>query len=278
MCTNRTAVLVLSFVISCINIGQGQKLKVMSIEENRTIGGSWDYCKIEVMPIGDEIRSFTYYKISELKRAVDNKNINILTDQMEESKYLPITENTTIQLLKASRAASTINIDGTMSLYKPTEENGGLVKISGFKNKPEVNLAPKNAAYTVHFYDKATLQKMGNSDMNQQFEDIEKLPEKDRNFASEVNALVNGLPYYTEDQLENILFFAIGGDNTQIMGLDFEDEKGIKITPVSTATTNVSYTFYFEFKPDPKMKLILNVESPKAIKKIPFSLLGVDLP
>lgn len=278
MLTKRTLALVFAFVIYCINYTQGQKLKVMNIEELRTIGGSWDYCKIDVKPFGDDIRNYTFYKISELKRAVDNKNINLLTDQIEESKYLPITENTTIQLLKASRSASTVNVDGSLSFFKPTEENGGIVKISGFKTKPEVNLAPKNTAYTVHYYDKATLQKMGKSDINLRYEEIEKLPEKDRNFASEVNSLVNSLSYYTEEELENIVFFAIGGDNAQIMGLEFEDEKGKKISPISSSYTNVVYTYYFESKPDPKMKLILNVESPKAVKKVPFSLLGVDLP
>ena len=62
------------------------------------------------------------------------------------------------------------------------------------------------------------------------------------------------------------------------MNLEFEDEIGQKIVPSSTSNTNVAYTYYFETKPDSKMKLILNVESPKAIKKVPFSLIGVDLP
>lgn len=269
--------IIFTFMIA-INSLQAQKLKVVNVEELRSISAGWDYCRIEVKPIGDDIRNYSYYKINELKRAVDNKNINLLPEIMEESKYTPVEDNTIIQLLKASRSASTVNIDGTISLFKPTEENGGIVKISGFRTKPGVNLAPKGATYSLYFYDKATLQKMGTKDEIQRYEDIEKLPEKDRNFASEVNSLVSGLAYYTEEELENILFFAIGGDNAQILGLEYEDEKGKKIAPMSSSYTDVVYTHYFETKPDAKMKVILNVESQKAIKKVPFSLLAIDLP
>ena len=189
MFSTRSTALALIFVISCINLGLGQKLKVINVEELRSINNSWDFCKIEVKPIGDEIRNFTLYKISELKRAVDSKNINLLPEEIEITKYLPISESTIIQILKASRSANTLNIDGNIILYKPTEENGGLVKISGFKSNPKVNLAPKSASYTIHFYDKATLEEMAKKDANKRYEDIEKLPEKDKNFASELNSL-----------------------------------------------------------------------------------------
>lgn len=257
---------------------QAQKLKVVNVEELRSITAGWDYCKVEVKPIGDDIRNYTYYKINELKRAVDNKGINLLPESMEDAKYVLIDDNSIIQVLKASRSASTINIDGSLSLFKPTEENGGIVKISGFKTKAGMNLAPKGATFSLFFYDKSTLQKMGTKDVNQRYEDIQKLPEADRNFASEVNSLVDNLSYYTETEIDNMIFFAIGGDYSQVMDVAFEDDKGKKIIPVSSSYTDVVYTYYFETKPDAKMKLILNVESQKAIKKVPFSLLGVDLP
>jgi hypothetical protein len=274
----KTSLIVILSCLLSINLIDAQKLKVVNVEELRSITASWDYCKVEVKPIGDDIRNYTYYKINDLKRAVDNKGINLLPESMEDAKYVSIDDNSIIQLLKASRSASTINIDGSLSLFKPTEENGGIVKISGFKTKAGVNLAPKGAAFSLFFYDKPTLQKMGTKDVNQRYEDIQKLPESDRNFASEVNSLVDNLSYYTETEIDNMIFFAIGGDNSQVMGVDFEDDKGKKITPVSSSYTDVVYTYYFETKPDAKMKVILNVESQKAIKKVPFSLLGVDLP
>lgn len=278
MNTSKVLFSAIVFIFLTLNMMQAQKLKVVNVEELRSISSSWDYCKVEVKPIGDDIRNYTYYKINELKRVVDNKGINLLPESMEETKYVAIDDNSIIQLLKASRSASTINIDGSLSLFKPTEENGGIIKISGFKTKAGVNLAPKGAAFSLFFYDKATLQKMGAKDVNQRYEDIQKLPEADRNFASEVNSLVDNLSYYTETEIDNMIFFAIGGDNSQVMGVDFEDDKGKKISPISSSYTNVVHTYYFETKPDAKMKLILNVESQKAIKKVPFSLLGVDLP
>ncbi len=255
-----------------------QKLTVVNIEELRSLTGSWDYCKVEVKPIGDEIRNYTYYKISDIKRAVDNKGLNLLSEKHDSYNYKPINENFTIQILKPSRSASTISIDGTLSMYKPTESNGGIVKLGGFFNKPEVNFAPKGASYKLFYFDKATLKKKAEVDYMKRYEEIEKLPDGERNFASEVNSLVSGLTYYSEEDLEKVLFFAVGGDNSSILGFEFEDSKGKKIVPVSSSTTSVLYTYYFDHKPETTMKVVLNIESLKAVKKVPFSLLGVDLP
>ena len=255
-----------------------QKLTVVNLEELRSISGSWDYCKIEVKPIGDEIRNYTYYKVDEIKRAVDNKGISLLPENQSESGYKPVNENITLQLLKASRSATSITVDGTISLYKPTEANGGIVKLSGFLKKPEVNLAPKGSAFSVFYYDKATLAKKNEVDYMKRYEEIEKLPESERSFASEVSSLASVLTYYAEDDLKKILFFAVGCDNSAILRFEFEDAKVKKISPVSSSSTNVVYTYFFEEIPDPGMKLILNVESIKSVKKIPFSLLGIDLP
>lgn len=255
-----------------------QKLTVVNLEELRSISGSWDYCKIEVKPIGDEIRNYTYYKVDEIKRAVDNKGISLLPENQSESGYKPVNENITLQLLKASRSATSITVDGTISLYKPTEANGGIVKLSGFMKRTEVNLAPKGSAFTVFYYDKATLAKKNEVDYMKRYEEIEKLPESERSFATEVSSLVSGLTYYSDEDLKKILFFAVGGDNSAILGFEFEDGKGKKISPVSTSSTSVVYTYYFDEIPDPSMKVILNVESIKSVKKIPFSLLGIDLP
>ena len=266
------------FLFTSTSFIQSQKLSVVNIEELRSLSGSWDYCKIDVKPIGDEIRNYTYYKIDEIKRAVDNKGINLISENQNTPDYKLITENITIQLLKPSRSASSITVDGTISLYKPTEANGGIVKLSGFMKKPEVNLAPKGSAFSVFYYDKATLAKKNEVDYMKRYEAIEKLPESERNFASEVSSLASGLTYYAEDDLKKILFFAVGGDNSAILGFEFEDAKGKKISPVSSSSTNVVYTYFFEEIPDPGMKLILNVESIKSVKKNPFSLLGIDLP
>ncbi len=178
MNTSKVLFSAIVFILLLLNMMQAQKLKVVNVEELRSISSSWDYCKVEVKPIGDDIRNYTYYKINELKRVVDNKGINLLPESMEDAKYVAIDDNSIIQLLKASRSASTINIDGSLSLFKPTEENGGIIKITGFKTKPGLNLAPKGAAFSLFFYDKATLQKMGAKDVNQRYEDIQKLTDE----------------------------------------------------------------------------------------------------
>lgn len=255
-----------------------QKLTLVNVEELRSFSGSWDYCKLELKPIGDDVRNFTFYKINEIKSATDNKGINLKPENQEENKYKPVTENLTINLQKASRSATTFSIDGSVSFYKPTEANGGIVKIGGFKGKPQINLAPKTAPFKLFYYDKITLSKMNSIDEQTRYDNIQKLPEEEQGFASEVSSLASGMKYYNEEDLDNMLFFAFSGDNSVILSMEFENAKGEKLSPNSTSIANSVHTYYFGEKIEPNMKIILNVESKKAIKIVPFVLVGLDLP
>lgn len=267
----------LSFFMAIINLS-AQKLNLVNIEETRSMSGTWDFCKLEVQLYGDEVRNYTYYRIGEIISAKDNKGLNLIPETPSLSEYKPVNEHTTIQLLKTARSATTLSIDGMINLYKPTEANGGIVKISGYRTKPDINLAPKGAAYSVYYFDQATLRKKSEVDYMKRQEVIDNLPEKDRSLASNINGLVNSLSYYNEDDLTKTLFFVIGGEYTSILGFEFEDAKGKKISPVSTSSTGGAYTFYFEQQPDPGMKVVLNIESFKAVKSVPFSLRNIDLP
>jgi hypothetical protein len=267
--------IIFSLVLICLS---AQKLTMVGIEENRSQSGSWDYCKVEVKPIGDEVRNYSFYKISEIKKAADNKGINLLSETQEPSQYKPINESLFIQLQKASRSASTISLDGVVSFFKPTEANGGIVKIADFRKKPEVNIAPKSAPFSLFFYDKAALQKQNKTDVETRYKEIEKLPESEKDFAYNVASLVTNLTYYSDDDLNKTVFFIFKGDASSVLSLEFEDAKGKKLTSVSSSVSNNVHTYFFNDVIDPGMKLILNVESPKAVKNVPFVLAGVDLP
>lgn len=261
------------------NFISAQKLSVVGVEENRSHSGSWDYCKIEVKAIGDEIRNFTFYKISEIKKAADNKGINLIPENLEQSGYKPINENLFIQLQKASRSASTVSLDGIVSFFKPTEANGGIVKLADFRKKTEVNIAPKNAPYSLFYYDKAALQKLNKTaDVETRYKEIEKLPESEKDFAYNVASLITNLSYYSEDDLEKTLFFIVKGDASSVLSLEFEDSKGKKISSLSSSVSNNVHSYFFNDKIEPGIKLILNIDSPKAYKNVPFVLAGVDLP
>ncbi|MBK8054446.1 MAG: hypothetical protein IPK35_14565 [Saprospiraceae bacterium] len=267
--------IIFSLVLFCLS---AQKLTLVGIEENRSQSGSWDYCKVEVKPIGDEVRNFSFYKITEVKKAADNKGINLLSETQEPSKYKPVNESIIIQLQKASRSASTISLDGVVSFFKPTEANGGIVKISDFRKKAEVNLAPKNAPYGLFYYDKAALQKLNKTDLETRYKEIEKLPEGEKDFAYNVGSLVTNLSYYSEEDIEKAIFLVFKGDASSVMSLEFEDAKGKKIANISSSVSNNVHTYFFSDNLEPGIKLLLNVDSPKAVKNVPFVLAGVDLP
>ena len=64
-----------SLVLFCLS---AQKLTIVGIEENRSQTGNWDYCKIEVKPIGDEVRNYSFYKICIVLKLVDGLKILII--------------------------------------------------------------------------------------------------------------------------------------------------------------------------------------------------------
>ncbi|MBK9256387.1 MAG: hypothetical protein IPM42_12940 [Saprospiraceae bacterium] len=255
-----------------------QKLMVTQIEETRSTNGSWDFLNLEVKLIGDEVRNYTYYRLNEITSAVDNKGINLLKEDLSKRDYVPISESFRIEMMKASRSATDVTVSGTMSLYKPTEANGGLVKIAGFKSKPGVNIAPKGALYSMFYYDTATLQKLATTDQNKRYEDMDKLSGVERDKASELEFFIQSLNYYSPEELDNSLFFIVTGDSKSIVSMEFENASGKKLSPSSSTKSELSYTLYFNEKPDANIKMILNTENPKAVKILPFTLKGVDLP
>ena len=261
----------------CLTLSS-QKLMLTNIEETRTTSGSWDVCYVEVKLIGDEARNYSFYRINEITSAVDNKGINLIKEMDRKPEYLPITDNFRIELMKASRSATDISITGTMTLYKPTEANGGLVKVPNFRSKPGTNIAPKGSLFSIYFYDKATLEKRSKIDPNQRRAEIDKLSGRERDVAEELEYMVQGLNYYTNDELENSVFLIVDGDTKTLVGIEFEGSNGKTIRPMSSYKSNLVHNYYFESKPEAAMKLVLNIENPKAAKVVPFTLKGIDLP
>ncbi|MBK9568216.1 MAG: hypothetical protein IPO37_24585 [Saprospiraceae bacterium] len=141
-----------------------------------------------------------------------------------------------------------------------------------------MNIAPKNAPYSLYYYDKAALQKLSKTDLETRYKEIEKLPDSEKDFAYNVASLVNNLTYYSEDDIQKAIFLVFKGDATSILSLEFEDAKGNRITSVSSSVSNNVHTYFFNDPIDPDIKLLLNIESIKAVKNVPFVLAGLDLP
>lgn len=261
-----------------VSLAFGQKLMLTNIEETRTTNSSWDACFVEVKLIGDEARNYSFYRINEITSAVDNKGINLIREADRKPDFVPVTDNLRIELMKASRSATDITITGTMTLYKPTEANGGLVKVSGFRSKPGVNIAPKGSLFSLYYYDRATLEKRSKIDPNQRRAEIDKLSGKERDLAEELEFLVQGISYYSEDELEKSVYLIVGGDSNALVGIDFESGNGKPVRPSSSYKSNLVHNYYFDNAPEANMKLVLNIENPKAAKVVPFTLKGIDLP
>ncbi|MFZ1751508.1 MAG: hypothetical protein WAU01_15015 [Saprospiraceae bacterium] len=255
-----------------------QNVTVTNIEESRTLDAHYDFCRINIQPIGDEILNYSFYKVQQIISAMDSKGVNLVGETELEKEYKNMEESFSIILKKASRSATNISVDGILHLFKPTEANGGIIKLSGITKKPEINLAPKDAKFKVFYYDKQTMLKKNAVDVNERYDLIQKLPENEQEFANEINNLVSSVSYYSDEDLDRALFFVVNGDKSSLLGMTFEDAKGKKIAPYSSSISGGLYIYFFDYNIDPNMKVVLNVENQKAIKSIPFSVRNVILP
>lgn len=255
-----------------------QKLMVTNIEETRSMNGGWDVCMVEVKLIGDEARNFTHYRVNEITSATDNKGINLLKSDDRKTDYVSVNDNFRIELMKASRSATDISISGSLTMYKPTESNGGIVKINNFTAKPGTNIAPKGSLFSIYYYDNAFLEKRSKMDYEKRLAEIDKLSGREKEIAQELDFLVQSTSYYSPEEMDRSLFFLVEGDTKHLVGIEFENSKGKKVEPMSSSKSNMIYTYYFDSKPENNMKMVLNLETPKSTKLVPFTLKGVDLP
>jgi hypothetical protein len=72
--------------------------------------------------------------------------------------------------------------------------------------------------------------------------------------------------------------FVMDGDETKLVEVYFEDPAGKKIERNGYTKSGNLIAYYFNEKPSPNWKLVLNIESAGSIKKIPFTLTNIDLP
>ena len=266
------------FYLMMTSFLSGQRLMVSNIEERRTTTGEWDYMNVICRLIGDDARKYDFYKIGEITEASDNVGIKLLAESAYSNEYVPISETITIGLMKAARSATSISISGTIALYKPTEANGGIAKISGFVSKPNTNLAPKGSLYGLTYIDANSLKKMAEVSEEDRYNKYDKLPEAERRAQYDLEYFIQSVAYYSEQEIDNSLFFILSGDISNIVKLEFENSKGKKFSPTMSSKTEYSHQYVFEEKPDKDWRLVLTLENNKAVKTIPFTLKGVDLP
>ena len=103
-----------------------------------------------------------------------------------------------------------------------------------------------------------------------------KLPEAERKMAEGLMSLFDGFSVLSSDP--NNISFYIEGDRKKLVDLYFLDVDGKRVNTNGWSSFNQILEYNFSEPVDPKWILIVNIETPKSVKKIPFKLLKSFLP
>ena len=259
-----------------------QKVSIKEINECRTTSDeSYNKkCEIKLKVSGDETRKFKFAKISNISKAIDDRGIDLIDEDKIENKYIEISEYAvlTFETKIPSRKADVIKeIAGEISLYNPTEQNGGIIKIPNYQNKTNVNLLPNNSQVQLLYLTKESIEKYVKENKAKKEEELKKMPEIARKM---VEGLISGFEELFGEKRDdqNQAFFYINGDDSKVVDIYFEDINGKIVNYNGKSTSNGLISYYLSEKPNPNWKLILKVESVNSTKKVPFKIVNIELP
>jgi hypothetical protein len=274
-------------LVSCLFIGLSisvfaQKISVNSISEQRSTGdGSYsNRCDIELRIAGDEVRKYKFVRIAKISKAVDDQDLDLLMNEEDnEFEYKEIDQDAriTIQTKIPSRKATVIKeLSGEISLYGPTEANGGILKIANYQARVNTNLLPADAGLKLVYLNKASIEKYNKEQTQKQQEEINKLPAGAREIAELLVNTLSGFSGFGDE--DNQTMFVMDGDETKLVELYFEDAAGKKVDRNGYTKSGNLIAYYFDEKPASNWKLVLNIETAGSIKTVPFKLVDIDLP
>lgn len=259
-----------------------QKVSVEYISENRSSKNSFfdNRCEVGLTVTGDEVRKYKFIKVNAVTKASDDQGLELLGDDSQENRYEEISGSAAsarIILLTTSRKAKVISeLSGDVSLFAPTEANGGLVKIKAFGKSVNKNLTPKVPGLSVTYLTKESVDKLNQDQKIKNEAELKKQPAEIQALAKELMNLVDAFSYM--GGTGNEVSFYISGDEDKLIHAGFENKSGQVIENNGWSSSGGLKTYYFSEEIKEDYTLILTVESEGAIKRIPFNLKNIELP
>ncbi|BFM43493.1 hypothetical protein CFS9_21340 [Flavobacterium sp. CFS9] len=274
--------LITSLLLLITSVSFSQKVSVSEINEKRSTSDNSfsNECEIELKIWGDEVRKYKFVKISKITKAVDDQGIDLLNEDQKDNDFSKIDQTAKVKLetkIPARKAKTIKELSGEVSLYNPNQANGSEIKITNYQNKTNVNLLPNKSGIEIIYLTKESYTKYVQENKDKKEEELKKLPEAARLLAQGLLGAFDGL-FSSGDTDDNQVYFYVNGDKSKFVNLYFEDTTGKKIERNGSMSSSRLFTYYFEEKPNPNWKLVINIENDKSIKKIPFKLVDIELP
>jgi hypothetical protein len=275
----KSKLLLLTFVLPIFLYSQ--RVTVIRIGETRSTGESYygNRTELDVQISGDEVRRYKFARISAITKAVDDQGFELIGEETSTT-YEEVSGNAsvaTIKLENASRKAETIKeLSGTLSLFSPTEANGGIVKIKEIGSQTNKNLTPKDKELSVVYLTKESYEKFTNEQKDKREAELKKQSKEIQELAKGVMGLMDIFSY--NDWSYPQVNLMVTGDASKIVKVSVEKPNGEELSSNGSSYTDKLRTYYFSEEILPDYTLTLTVEVGGAIKSIPFNIKDIILP
>lgn len=274
----------LVFVLLCVSgAGYAQRIAVSVVEDSRTTGDDYygNRCKVLLKISGDEARKYGFAKLLQVDKAVDDQGNDLLLEEQSgwEVEYKEKEENSffvPVELYSPARKAETMDLAGAVRVFGPTEANGGLVWAKGISAKAGKNLLPADAPVAVTYMNKEEVLKYRKESEAKTEEGLSKLPQ---DMAEGLRDLLSYFSdAYSSGSDDNAIYFLITGDSSKLVYMQFVDDAGQPVEHSGYSKTGYMIVYYLTEPMTGSLGLKLSVETPEAVKDVPFDLKGVVLP
>jgi hypothetical protein len=259
-----------------------QQVSVLGVSEQRASENSYfgNTCEVRLLVEGMETKTFKLVKIAKINKAEDDLGTNLINEEeSNEFKYEEINEVAELgmKLSVAPRKATKIReLSGELVFFGPTEDNGGIIKVSNYQTQVNKNLVSDKHDLIVMYLTRASLKQYADANKQLKEDDLNKMPEKQRLITETL--LDAARSTYDFGDEENQAMFIVEGDYERFVDLYFEDVSGTKIDRNGYMKVGGFYTYYYEQPPAKDWKLVIQMETPGSVKMVPFSLKDIILP
>ncbi len=257
-----------------------QDILIDRIEERRSTSNSFfsNQCTINfsVRNLGENLSQ--YVRFTEVSKAVDSKGNALLNPEAMKWAYGKAGgSDLKLDLLSPAREAAAIKeLAGNLSFFIPSAKNGSIVTIPRFTSRSEKNLLPKSASVSLVFLSEETIRKKAEETKKMQQEELDKMDEASRAMAQGIMGIFDGFSSWGGNN--HSVHFMVEGDVNKLVDIEFLDSKGEKIDTNGKSSSEKQITYYFSSAPAGDWALKIFLETPKSVKKVPFSFKDVRLP
>ncbi len=261
---------------------------VGDVTDNRTTGSFFAKCEVELKVMGDAVGDTFGIRAIRVLTAVDDTGRQLKPEQ--EQGPLFFSKNTErnnllkekVGLKNPARSAKAIQLlQGELELFHPTAENGGMVIVNGFMEKPGEPLgapALKTQNVKVMYVTKEILDAKKRELQDKAKAKAEsELQQAGQEFGDAFTKLLGGMFSGMVKEGSSLNFLADDPDK-RLVELEFLDAAGKPLKGNGRTSMGELRSYSFEKLPPADTQLVIYVATPDSVTVVPFTLKDIPLP